>query len=111
MKRLQAVTAEVWHAVKSSAEDVPDELRVLFAMLQRKAASYEQIFYIYGAGITNKAGIRIEASKEKLEVIEDGDTFHENALLKAKAYFDKFGKPKITRNSQDRTQTIFRNTL
>ena len=51
MKRLQAVTAEVWHAVKSSAEDVPDELRVLFAMLQRKAASYEQIFYIYGVGI------------------------------------------------------------
>ena len=31
--------------------------------------------------------------------------------MKGRYSFDKYGKPKIARNAQDRTQTIFRNTL
>ena len=49
--------------------------------------------------LLTKAGLKIEASKEKLEVIEDGDTFQENALLKAKTYFNKFGKPTVSDDS------------
>ena len=32
----------------------------------------------------------LEAAPSKLEVIEDGETFHENALIKARAYSKKF---------------------
>lgn len=43
--------------------------------------------------------IIITAAGEKLDVVEDGETFEENALLKAKAYFDKYQKPIIADDS------------
>jgi len=41
----------------------------------------------------------IEASSEKLEVVEDGDSFHANALKKAKEYYEKFNTPTLSDDS------------
>ena len=41
----------------------------------------------------------LEGAPEKLEVIEDGETFHENALIKARAYSKKFKKPALADDS------------
>jgi XTP/dITP diphosphohydrolase len=49
--------------------------------------------------LLSKSGMEIKAAKEKFEVIEDGETFQENALIKAKAYFDKYGEPTIADDS------------
>lgn len=43
--------------------------------------------------------LNIQASTEKLEVIEDGISFQENAFKKAKAYFDRFKKPTLADDS------------
>ncbi len=43
--------------------------------------------------------ISVKPSTEKLSVIEDGDTFHENALKKAQSYYNKFNKPIISDDS------------
>ena len=51
------------------------------------------------AKIFNPEVLKIEAAPEKLEVVEDGLTFNENALLKAKAYYEKFGKPVMADDS------------
>lgn len=51
------------------------------------------------AKIFNPEVLKIEAAPEKLDVIEDGLTFNENALLKAKAYYEKFGKPVMADDS------------
>jgi hypothetical protein len=40
MKRLITTTNEVWHAIKSSAAEFPNELRVVFAMLKREVAAH-----------------------------------------------------------------------
>ncbi len=34
--------------------------------------------------------ISVKAAPDKLEVVEDGETYFENALLKARAYYEKF---------------------
>lgn len=41
----------------------------------------------------------VQAASEKLEVIEDGEDFMENAAKKASAYFDKFSAPVISDDS------------
>ena len=43
--------------------------------------------------------LNIISPTEKLEVIEDGKTFQENAYKKAKAYFDKFGAASLADDS------------
>ncbi len=43
--------------------------------------------------------ISISAALDKLEVVEDGTTFNENALKKAKAYYEKFGRPVMSDDS------------
>ncbi len=43
--------------------------------------------------------IRIKAAPQKLEVLEDGKTFHENAFLKAQAYFQMLGQPVMADDS------------
>lgn len=40
-----------------------------------------------------------QISNENLEVVEDGDTFIANSLIKAKAYYDKFKIPVISDDS------------
>lgn len=45
------------------------------------------------------SGLVVEAAPEKLDVVEDGTTFNQNAFLKAKAYFDKFKTPTIADDS------------
>jgi XTP/dITP diphosphohydrolase len=51
------------------------------------------------AKIFNPEILKIEAAPEKLEVVEDGETFNANALLKAKAYYEKYGKPVMADDS------------
>ena len=43
--------------------------------------------------------LEIVASPEKLEVVEDGSTFQENAFKKAKGYYDKFQVPTLADDS------------
>lgn len=43
--------------------------------------------------------IHVEAAPEKLEVVEDGESYHANALLKAEAYFKKFKLPVVADDS------------
>jgi XTP/dITP diphosphohydrolase len=43
--------------------------------------------------------ITVKAAPAKLDVVEDGETYFENALLKAKAYYDKFKVPVIADDS------------
>jgi XTP/dITP diphosphohydrolase len=64
--------------------------------------------FILASGNAHKAeefsdlfGEEVSVSKapEKLDVDETGDTFQENALLKAKAYYDKFQTPVMSDDS------------
>lgn len=43
--------------------------------------------------------ISVKAAPEKIDVVEDGTSYFENALLKARAYYDKFKKPVIADDS------------
>ncbi|MBC7712368.1 MAG: non-canonical purine NTP pyrophosphatase [Rhizobacter sp.] len=43
--------------------------------------------------------ITVKAAPEKIDVVEDGESYFENALLKAKAYYDKFKVPVIADDS------------
>lgn len=43
--------------------------------------------------------VTIVAPAKKIEVIEDGLSFEENAHKKAKAYYDEFGKPSVADDS------------
>lgn len=43
--------------------------------------------------------ITVKAAPEKIDVVEDGETYFENALLKAKAYYDRFKVPVIADDS------------
>lgn len=45
------------------------------------------------------AGITINASPDKIVVIEDSETFEGNAFKKAKAYFEKFKTPTLADDS------------
>jgi XTP/dITP diphosphohydrolase len=56
-----------------------------------KAQEFAQIF--------NSEIIQVKAAEKKLEVIEDGNTFSENALLKARAYYDIFKVPILSDDS------------
>jgi XTP/dITP diphosphohydrolase len=49
--------------------------------------------------ILSAGNLKITSASEKLEVVEDGLTFQENAFKKAKAYFDKFQKPTLADDS------------
>ena len=43
--------------------------------------------------------ITVKPAPLKIDVVEDGETYFENALLKAKAYYDKFKVPVIADDS------------
>jgi XTP/dITP diphosphohydrolase len=47
----------------------------------------------------NSSILSIKSAPEKLEVVEDGSTFRENAFKKAQAYFEKFGEPVMADDS------------
>jgi XTP/dITP diphosphohydrolase len=46
-----------------------------------------------------KGTVSVTPATEKLEVVEDGDTFEENAYKKAYAYYKKFNKPTVADDS------------
>ena len=43
--------------------------------------------------------VNVLSPDEKMEVVEDGDSFRANALLKAKAYYDKYQRPTLSDDS------------
>lgn len=49
--------------------------------------------------LLKESGLVINPAPEKMEVVEDGKSFQENALKKAQAYFEKFGKPTVADDS------------
>lgn len=49
--------------------------------------------------LLSEGGLKISPAKSKLEVIEDGLTFQENAYKKAKAYYDEFQVPTVSDDS------------
>ncbi|MFT6631485.1 MAG: XTP/dITP diphosphohydrolase [Bacteriovoracaceae bacterium] len=64
---------------------------ILASANQHKA---EELNVLLSAG-----NLEILPASEKVEVVEDGSTFQENALKKAKEYFDKFGHPTVADDS------------
>jgi len=56
-----------------------------------KAEEFQELF--------NSKLISVIPASLKLDVIEDGQSYFENALIKAKAYFDKFKVPVIADDS------------
>lgn len=65
--------------------------------------------FLLASGNTHKAeefnilfigsALEISAAPEKVEVVEDGATYTENALKKARGYFEKFQKPVMSDDS------------
>jgi len=51
------------------------------------------------AELFDKEVINITAATEKIEVMEDGATFNENALKKAEAYYQRFQSPVMSDDS------------
>ncbi|MBH48413.1 MAG: non-canonical purine NTP pyrophosphatase [Halobacteriovorax sp.] len=43
--------------------------------------------------------VKVEAAEQKLDVVEDGESFQANALLKAQAYYQKFKVPVMADDS------------
>jgi XTP/dITP diphosphohydrolase len=58
---------------------------------EHKAEEFSELF--------NPKLVTVKAAPEKIDVVEDGTTYFENALLKAKAYYDKFKVPVIADDS------------
>lgn len=51
------------------------------------------------SGLFDPEVVRISPAPEKIDVTEDGESYAENALKKAKAYFEKFKKPVMADDS------------
>ncbi len=49
--------------------------------------------------LLNISGTTIQPSKRKIDVVEDGSTFQENALKKAQAYYNEFKNPTVADDS------------
>lgn len=58
---------------------------------QHKVDEFNELFF--------ESKIQIQASDEKLEIIEDGETFFSNAQKKAEGYFKKYNKPVMADDS------------
>ncbi len=56
-----------------------------------KAEEFSELF--------SKEVVQVEAADSKVDVVEDGATFHENALRKAEGYYNKFQKPVVSDDS------------
>ena len=49
--------------------------------------------------LLNESGVVISSAPEKIEVVEDGNSFQENALKKAQGYYEKFNRPTVADDS------------
>ena len=65
-----------------------------FILASSNGHKAEELNELLAAGM-----LSISSSPEKYDVVEDGNTFQENAYKKAKAYFDKLGKPTVADDS------------
>lgn len=64
---------------------------ILASSNPHKAQEFDELL---GQGIIN-----IKAASEKIQVIEDGQSYYANAYLKAKAYYDKYKLPVMADDS------------
>ena len=51
------------------------------------------------SALVDRSLLQLELPAEKLEVVEDGDSFSANALLKAQAYYEHFGQAALADDS------------
>jgi XTP/dITP diphosphohydrolase len=58
---------------------------------QHKASEFAELF--------KESAIKVVPTKDSLDVIEDGNTYEENAFKKARAYFDLYQQPVISDDS------------
>lgn len=65
---------------------------------EHKAEEFQKLF--------SNSSLEIQAAPQKIEVIEDGLSFHENALKKAKAYFDHFQSPVVADDSGLKVESL-----
>ena len=65
-----------------------------FILASSNAHKAEELNDILGAG-----NLSIKSAPDKIEVVEDGLTFQENAFKKAQAYFEKYQKPTLADDS------------
>lgn len=49
--------------------------------------------------LLENSSVTVISPEEKMEVVEDADSFRGNALLKAKAYYDKYKRPTLADDS------------
>lgn len=49
--------------------------------------------------LLNEKGLSVKAAPKKLEVVEDGVSFQENAFKKASAYYEELGMPTLSDDS------------
>lgn len=65
-----------------------------FILASTNSHKAEELNELFSSG-----NLMVESAPLKMEVVEDGQTFHENALIKAKAYFDKLKVPTLSDDS------------
>lgn len=65
-----------------------------FQLASGNSHKAEEFNVLFDASIIN-----IQAAPEKVEVVEDGQTYSENALKKAVGYFEKFKQPVMSDDS------------
>lgn len=65
-----------------------------FILASSNAHKAEELNELFSTG-----KIQVTSAPEKIEVVEDGQTFQENAFKKAKDYFDKYQKPTLADDS------------
>jgi XTP/dITP diphosphohydrolase len=63
---------------------------ILASSNAHKASEFKELF---------NDKILVQPAKEGIDVLENGSTYSENALLKAKAYYDKFKTPALADDS------------
>ncbi len=64
---------------------------ILASSNAHKASEFSELF--------DPSKVSVKSAPAKIDVIEDGETYFENALLKAKAYYDKYKAPVIADDS------------
>lgn len=83
------------HRQSSSEEQVPERKQLIIATNnQGKLREFKELLHPYGFDV-----ISMREAGFNEEIVEDGDTFEENAHIKAKAVFEATGKPTIADDS------------
>ena len=72
------------------------EIRMIYNFLLATGNIHKLVEF---TSLFNKNIINLELSPKNLDIVESGETFQENALLKARGYFEEFKKPTLADDS------------